>query len=569
MAKRPGKSIAPGKTATASTPEGELQRHLTALGLKSVEEYRLWCRTHGFAPAINKGWKDRRDEVRHAERLREERALLTAMSDHLKALGVDGPEAYLQWCRDRGYAETLRKRPNQRAEELLAHSRDRGAQALSAARQFERRPIDLIRAIASGGVDLDSLRPPHLRAIHDAFSSIGTDLETREAFERLLVRCSAISGLMTVDPAIAHLGPTRGNTYISALLELARRQGDWLAAPEAWKPDSHNARRQFGTLARRLLARYEVPAFMDAAWFLGIDSGARTQEDWFLHIGRGNNIRTAGVPIHLTKRAAHLFLQAPKELPIEAALRWAQAHALGGDEPLARALLATRLAELQEDEPFWQSVIFFFINNPMLDFARVGAIVDYIHHRRFVPVEVLGPDGLPAGLAIPEPGFSMKGRTGIALLRRVEEWHRELAREAKRPPLEWPACGIAGFSWSYRDGAAKLDITWTIEEILSSRVLQEEGKEMRHCVASYAPSCARGQTSIWTLQVQEGAGAARRRVMTIEVQNVRRTITQARGRCNKAPGEKRASPRLSNAPDIVRRWAVQQCLTVPGYLFPK
>ena len=118
----------------------------------------------------------------------------------------------------------------------------------------------------------------------------------------------------------------------------------------------------------------------------------------------------------------------------------------------------------------------------------------------------------------------MKGRTGIALLRRVEEWHRDLARESKRAPLEWERCGVGNLSWSYRDGAAKLDVTWTIDELLSSRALQEEGKEMRHCVASYAASCARGSISIWSLQVQEGSGAARRRVMTVELLNGRRTI---------------------------------------------
>jgi hypothetical protein len=274
------------------------------------------------------------------------------------------------------------------------------------------------------------------------------------------------------------------------------------------------------------------------------------------------------VPLHLTKRAAHLFLQAPKDLPIEAALRWAQAQALGGDDILARALLATRLAELQNDEAFWQSVIFFFINNPMLDFARIGAIVDYIHQRRFVPSEVLGPDGEVTGMAVPEPDFSMKGRTGIALLRRVEEWHRDLARETKRPPIEWAASGIGGLTHSFRDSAAKLDITWTVDEILSGRGLQEEGKEMRHCVASYASSCARGASSIWTLQIQEGE-AQRRRVMTIEVHNSRRTVVQARGRCNKSPGGKRASPRLAHAPEIVRRWAAEQNLTVPSYLFAR
>jgi hypothetical protein len=566
MAKGRGAGSAPSKTATASTAAGELQRHLADLKLNSAEAYRAWCREHGFSQTLDKGWRERRTERLHAEKLRTNRVALASLADHLKALGVDGEAEYYRWCHDNGFAESLNKRPRQRADELLALSRQRAATALTSARQFDRRPEDLVRAIAAGAVEAESLRAPHLRAIHEAFQAAGPDASVRGALLELL-HCRAVSRLLTADQAIAHLGPRPGNSYIAGLLALSLRRADWLRPPHAWTPDSQSARRQFSALARHLLARYEVPSFMDACWFLGGGERASRRQDWFLHIASGRNIRTADIPLRLTKRAAHLFLQAPRDLPIEAALRWAQARALGGDEPLARALLATRLAELQEDEPFWQSVIFFFINNPMLDFGRIGAIVDYVHSRRFVAAEITGPNGEPAGMAIPEPGFSMKGRTGIALLRRVEEWHRELARESKRAPLEWPPSGIGGFAWSYRDTGAKLDVTWTIDEILSSRGLQEEGKDMRHCVASYASACARGSSSIWTLQVQEGAGAPRRRVMTIELQNARRTISQARGRCNKTPGEKRASVRLSHAPDIVRHWAEQQKLTVPAYLF--
>jgi len=567
MSRRSRAGGAPSKTATASTPDGELKRHIAALGLDSADSYRAWCRQNGFGAALDKGWQERRAERERAEELKKRAAAVRDMAGHFQALSVSDEAGYFAWCRAHEFAESLTKRPRQRSEELLAHSREQGSTALATARRFDRRPEDLIRAIAVGDVEEASLKPPHLRAIHQAFEAAGSDGQLKDALLRLVLHCRKAGRLLTVDPAIAHLGPQAGNSYIAGLLALARRHAEWREPPETWKPDSHSSRRQFGTLARHLLARYEVPAFLDAAWFLGDDLRGQRHQDWCLHIGAGRNIRTAALPIHLTKRAAHLFLQAPRDLPVEAALRWAQALALGGDEPLARALIATRLADLQEDEPFWQSVIFFFINNPMLDFARIGAVVDFVHHRRFVAVETPGPEGAPPRMAIPEPEFSMKGRTGIALLRRVEEWHRDLARESKRAPLEWPSCGIGGLSWTYRDAAAKLDITWTIEEQLSSRALQEEGKEMRHCVASYAQSCARGAISIWSLRVREGAASASRRVMTIELQNAKRTITQARGRCNKSPGEKRSSPRLTNAPAVVRRWASEQGLTVAAHVF--
>ena len=59
------------------------------------------------------------------------------------------------------------------------------------------------------------------------------------------------------------------------------------------------------------------PPFMDHAW-LGNGAGYVGDElcqQWFVHIGTGNNIRKAdGLPFPLTKLMAHHFLQAPAEL---------------------------------------------------------------------------------------------------------------------------------------------------------------------------------------------------------------------------------------------------------------
>jgi hypothetical protein len=54
--------------------------------------------------------------------------------------------------------------------------------------------------------------------------------------------------------------------------------------------------------------------------------------------------------------------------------------------------------------------------------------------------------------------------------------------------------------------------------------------------------------------------------MTIALDNARRLVTQARGRCNRQPGDKRASVRLDHAPDLLRRWADQEGLTVANHV---
>ena len=70
---------------------------------------------------------------------------------------------------------------------------------------------------------------------------------------------------------------------------------------------------------------------MDSVWFLGNGRGAVQQHEWFLQVGRGQNIRTADLPLPYMKRMAHHFMQAPADFTVEAALRWGQIHGLGGD----------------------------------------------------------------------------------------------------------------------------------------------------------------------------------------------------------------------------------------------
>ena len=93
---------------------------------------------------------------------------------------------------------------------------------------------------------------------------------------------------------------------------------------------------------------------------------------------------------------------------------------------------------------------------------------------------------------------------------------------------------------------------WTITELLTSEALFLEGRAMRHCVATYAERCARRQTSVWSMQVENQRG--RHRVLTIEVDPLKRTVCQARKKCNRLP--------LAVEREILERWAAQEGLKV-------
>ena len=516
--------------------EAGAKKHIEALGLAGVEEYRLWCREHGLGEELEKSIRQRRRELELIERLKVDRRLdekrksirpkRTVTAEHLEALGLADLEEYRLWCLEQGLSDALNK-----SEERLRKERELAQ--LSAGKEQRRRPGEVIEAIHAGEVEEEELQVEHLRQIHTAFA--GLDREGGDALLQLLLQVARHTGLLEKGMAISRLGEQEGNTFVEGVIALAGQYRDWLRPVEKWRPESRNPRRQFGSLARHLLARYEVPLFMDTAWFRGDREEGRQQQEWFKHVGVGKNIRTADIPLQLSKMMAHHFLEAPAHCTIEEALRWGQIVGQGGDICLAEAVIETRLGSSFADEEFWEKVILFLVGNRMLDPMWVKPIVDYIYMRKYERQEVALPGGQVEHRDPPEPNFSMKSRSIPKLLRRVEEWNAQLRKEAKMRRREWKNSGLGEFSCAEEEERTGGVLYWTIQELLSTRELNEEGKAMRHCVGSYSNRCNKGQMSIWSVQVEEEPNEPRR-VMTIAIDNKRRIITQARGRCNALHG---------------------------------
>ena len=113
--------------------------------------------------------------------------------------------------------------------------------------------------------------------------------------------------------------------FASALLALSAHTRSWVRRPENWEPRSHNGYRQFHSLVRHLVALYDVPTFMNSAWLEGLSRVGVVHQRWFIHVAQGGNLRTAkGLPIPLTRRQADLYLQAPEDLDVLSAFRWAR-----------------------------------------------------------------------------------------------------------------------------------------------------------------------------------------------------------------------------------------------------
>lgn len=440
------------------------------------------------------------------------------------------------------------------------------ASELEAYRRLHQEADDLLRGIYENRVAWSARQTAHEKKMRACYACVKPDPAAFTALQRLLNYLTHRTELVRAEPVVAYLGPQAGNTYLDALLMLALNHAEWRSEPEYWEPETTDAKAQFYTLSRHLFAVYPVPAFLDAAWFEGFSEQGDRHRHWFRHIGGGQNVRTAPGPIALTKMAAHHFLLAPEASSIVGALRWGQVLGLGGGEHLAQAIAESKLGEILPDEPFWASVIHFFVNNPKMDVNHVGPIVDYIYYQKFGQQSVPGERGRVVWTDAPQPDFEMKGRTLVALQRSLHEWHEELAKEAKRQVTNWPSSGIDPFSLEERDKASGTTYLWSIRELTDSRQLQEEGSEMRHCVRTYADGCVKGTTSIWSLRAQALPQRRSHRLLTIEVNNRRRAIVQVRGKCNLGLGSYRNNHRMRLASEMIRRWARQEHLGVSASL---
>jgi len=538
-----------GSTATCPQ-EDHLVRHIAALGLSDRAAYRAWCAEHGFGPALAKSWRQRRDERLRAAKLQEEARNQAALDKHIRDLGLRSADEYAEWCERRGRSASVRKRAGQLARERKLARLEHASGELSRARASRRSPETFLRAVFEGSITKQELRTDAEREIYALVGTLKPKATARQALLRLLVRFRCDLESLVHRPAVPHLGMGEKNTILAALLRLAHFNHRWLKSPETWRLEFGSARRRFGSLLRHLVAEYPTPAVFDSVWFEEDGDASSRRLGWYLHIASGQNLRKADLPYELTTRMVHHVLRAPSDISIEAALRWGQIIGMGGNVRLARAILGTRLAEPHAHEEFWATVVRFFVNNPMLDPAQVGPIVDYLHHQRFVNREVRGEAGAWERIGPAQPQLSMKGRTATALVRLTEEWHRELAKE-KRPPREWRPQAVQEFRLLR---GIDRDEIWTVHELLSSKELQQEGKYMSNCVATYASSCASGACSIWSLRKRTLQSPVATRIMTIELTNKSREVVQVRGRFNVTPSCGSASEDLKAAVEILRQW---------------
>jgi hypothetical protein len=122
----------------------------------------------------------------------------------------------------------------------------------------------------------------------------------------------------------------------------------------------------------------------------------------------------------------------------------------------------------------------------------------------------------------------------------ANEWHAQVQREAaiiaelqeyedrkkSCPKEKWDGLPIYNFAFENDE------YRWTIKQLCNLKSLINEGREMRHCVASYASRCSNKSVGIFSLSCTYKKDNSLVKRATVEVRAVDRSIVQIKGKCN-------------------------------------
>jgi hypothetical protein len=326
-------------------------------------------------------------------------------------------------------------------------------------------------------------------------------------------------------------GLVAGEEYVYVLCNIVGFRNHWLNDIFKWTPVSRHKSVQLQELVQFLFCKYPVPVFLYKAF--GKGSNERYVQ-WLIHLGAGGSPKDLeGWPVIMTKKSMHHFLLAPEEFSIQEAMRWAQVKGLNGSDELAQRVAWSWIGtKPYEQEDFWYGFLQLIVNGGMFNIEKLTELIDYVREAKRV-----------------NPDYNLKGRTLQSLFRQSDAWHTRFS--TKGSDYEWKPCGINGYKAKKNESVIKL------EELTASRLLAQEGKNMKHCVHSYAFYCAKGRTAIFSMRNYVG-DLFLETIATIEVNLQLRRIVQAKAKMNR--------PISSEARKHLVEWALKEHLEINAYV---
>jgi hypothetical protein len=346
-------------------------------------------------------------------------------------------------------------------------------------------------------------------------------------------------------------------SVVPAIVRLAAYAPSWVRQPEDWQPDpAQDARAQWATFLRHLLALYPVPEFLDSAWHV-FGQPEHLDRDCWIAVAQGRSLKDVpGFPRSITSRVLHAALNGGKATSLASAIWHAELHAARAAPALRDAVMTHRVFQTLGWHALGARLVEKFTAAAAVE-ASVAAhfpwVVDALHaidaHQGRAQAEQLLRLPLSALMR-----HAVKFLTGLMNEEGhdlTEEQVRAAAGSAQLLRLaarRWRPM-LGGIPFESRSGWVDGRPIWRVDELCTTEALKVEGRAMWHCVSGYTGRCRSGRSAIFSVRFlkREKAVVEALSVATIEVEQATRKIVQIRAPRNSHPGH--------NVMRIIDEWA--------------
>lgn len=256
--------------------------------------------------------------------------------------------------------------------------------------------------------------------------------------------------------------------------------------------------------------------------------------NWVHWIVSGRNIRHApDLPFPLTRKMAHLLIQAPEDLRFDRAFFYAQIRGLGGSHELFSHLDLFLDHYFLHTMAFRATVIRYFIRQGYpTEFEDLQNLIGYFQHCYF------------------NGNFHFEKRSLTTVMREMREWYAEMeAREnvdEEYLDASWVGSPYQGFT------IKKAGVQHRIVQLTTYKELCDEGSTLKHCVSTYVEDCMAGRSSIWSL---------RRYASPEDFASLVTIALDPNGAIVEALGNRNAYPKEEEL-KIIRQWAAAEGLLI-------
>lgn len=368
-----------------------------------------------------------------------------------------------------------------------------------------------------------------------------------------------------------------GKENIEAVLEFSNRIGNmkvaraimffspfWVRNPHSWEGSDH------ASFIKHVFTQFVVPDYLIHEWLRDHESLRLKWLSWLIILGQGGSLKRASTYFHwrIPSGLQHQLQSLTSDLsPLEACF-YAELRRLGGNDTDAIRLIQNRIfvidpTELKDENTednyftFWLTTIQWLIkhrnnisddeSNIILNWAmhqyteternNCEALINRENLRRANDEQF--SENLSQNNLQPLQTFTMKGRSP----KRVIEHSRGYQRQQSLP---W-----AHYSWKNHGWDLTYDNSfypnWEIVELTNGKELYTEGQFLGHCVSGYAGRCVANASAIFSMR-KNG-----QRVITIEINPVRKEIIQARGKFNRSADKKEHEVILEWVKEVLRK----------------